>query len=293
MNKVFLIIASVLAFHGLVAAQGSIFGAVTNSDFSVPDSGEISFIGYLDDTDEEIRFESSVGAGYDVGNWFDDFQNYLTEAPGNPYDYHFYNTANGEGFVLSKLIPNNSFQLEDIFLSPVNWPVAPSGLRGRVASYSRIDIYWSEIGAATFHVYRRPASSNGSLFRIDDPTGSMANPGVTDTFFVDTLVDSSGAYDYLIIAEDASGNLSPHSEVITVDVAEDFFLLGDSNTDGMIDIGDVVFVINYVFRDGAPPDPYLSGDANCDEIVDVGDAVYTINYIFRHGSPPGCSWHLP
>ena len=29
--------------------------------------------------------------GYDAGNWFDDFQNYLTEAPGNPYDYHFFN----------------------------------------------------------------------------------------------------------------------------------------------------------------------------------------------------------
>jgi len=30
----------------------------------------------------------------------------------------------------------------------------------------------------------------------------------------------------------------------------------------------------------------LNGDANCDGIVDIGDVVYTINYLFKHGPPP-------
>jgi len=30
----------------------------------------------------------------------------------------------------------------------------------------------------------------------------------------------------------------------------------------------------------------LNGDVNCDEIVDVGDVVYTINYLYKHGPPP-------
>jgi len=102
-----------------VMAQGSIFGTVTNSNASVPANGDISFIGYLDDTDEEIRIETSDGAGYDSGFWYDDFQNYLTEASGNPYDYHFYNVTNNEGFVLSDTIPINSFQQEDVVLAPV------------------------------------------------------------------------------------------------------------------------------------------------------------------------------
>ncbi len=63
---------------------------------------------------------------------------------------------------------------------------------------------------------------------------------------------------------------------------------GDSNGDGLVDVGDVVFLINYVFRGGPAPDPYLSGDANCDEIADVGDAVYLVNYIFKGGPGPGC-----
>ncbi len=103
-----------------VWAQGSIFGTVTNSDLSTPADGEISFFGFLDDTDEEIKIDLCVGIGYDNGNWLDDFQNYLTESAGNPYDYYFYNLTNNEGFVLEGLIPNNSFYEQNISLAPVN-----------------------------------------------------------------------------------------------------------------------------------------------------------------------------
>ena len=117
-----LVLLMVLTMSTSAFAQGSIFGTVTNSDASTPANGEITFVGFLDDTDEEIRIETSDGAGYDAGNWFDDFQNYLTEAPGNPYDYYFRNSANGEGFHLSGPIPNNSFQQENIALTAVAWP---------------------------------------------------------------------------------------------------------------------------------------------------------------------------
>ena len=30
----------------------------------------------------------------------------------------------------------------------------------------------------------------------------------------------------------------------------------------------------------------LNGDVNCDGVVDIGDVVYTINYLFRYGPPP-------
>ena len=100
-NRLGLAFLLVLALSNSAWAQGSIFGTVTNTNASIPANGDISFVGYLNDADEEIRIESCDGAGYDVGNWFDDFQNYLTEAPGNPYDYHFYNSVNGEGLVLS------------------------------------------------------------------------------------------------------------------------------------------------------------------------------------------------
>ncbi|MFH1374703.1 MAG: Ig-like domain-containing protein [bacterium] len=196
-------------------AQGSIYGAVQNSDLSTPANGEISFFGYLDDTDEEIRIETSTGAGYDNGNWFDDFQNYLTESPGNPYDYHFYNTINSERYHLAKLIPSNSFQQEDILLSSVSWPSQPTGLTTMAISSTRLLVAWNGVSGLTYHVYRRDAVSNGSFFRLDNTSGLLTDPGVSDSFFVDTTVDGVSSYDYLIIAEDASGNYSRHSAVVT------------------------------------------------------------------------------
>jgi len=209
----------VLAMSTSAFAQGSIFGTVTNSDVSTPANGEINFVGFLDDTDEELRIESADGAGYDAGNWFDDFQNYLTEAPGNPYDYLFFNTVNGEGFQLSGSIPVESFIQEDIVLAPIGWPAAVTGAAGVTVSANMAVVSWNGVAGLTYHVYRRAATSNGSFFRIDDPSGNLANPGVADSFFVDATVDGVSAYDYLVIAEDGAGNLSPHSAVFTVNTA--------------------------------------------------------------------------
>jgi len=195
-----------------VFAQGSITGTVENSDTSTPADSEVTFWGFLDDTDEEIRTELSDGAGYQNGYWWDDFQNYLTEAPGNPYDYLFSNLVNGEFYHLEGLIPNNSYQEENIVLASASNPSKPTGVKARVTSTSRVVVSWNKVAGITYHVYRRYTSSNGSLFRLDDPSGSLTNPGVSDSFFVDTTVDGVSSFTYMVVGEDASGNYTPHSD---------------------------------------------------------------------------------
>jgi hypothetical protein len=64
------------------------------------------------------------------------------------------------------------------------------------------------------------------------------------------------------------------------------YVQGDANFDGEINLGDAVYIINYVFKGGPDPQPYLAGDANSDGLVDIGDAVYLINYIFHNGPLP-------
>jgi len=66
---------------------------------------------------------------------------------------------------------------------------------------------------------------------------------------------------------------------------------GDTNGDQVVDVGDVVFMINYLFKVGASPTPLASGDVNGDCKVDVGDVVYLINYLFKGGPQPalGCA----
>ena len=63
-------------------------------------------------------------------------------------------------------------------------------------------------------------------------------------------------------------------------------LCGDASSDGLVNLSDAVFIINYVFLGGAAPSYELAADVNCDASVNVSDAVFLINYIFNNGKTP-------
>ncbi|MCJ7459885.1 MAG: dockerin type I domain-containing protein, partial [candidate division Zixibacteria bacterium] len=65
-------------------------------------------------------------------------------------------------------------------------------------------------------------------------------------------------------------------------------ILGDADNSGSIDISDVIYLINYLFRGGPAPEPMIAGDSNNDNKVTVSDAVYLINYLFKDGPKPSC-----
>jgi hypothetical protein len=62
---------------------------------------------------------------------------------------------------------------------------------------------------------------------------------------------------------------------------------GDVNNDGVVEVGDVVYLINYLFKGGPAPVPLnCVGDVNNDDATEVGDVVYLINYLFKGGAAP-------
>jgi len=63
-------------------------------------------------------------------------------------------------------------------------------------------------------------------------------------------------------------------------------ICGDANDDGEVNVGDAVYLINFVFNGGPEPTPFCSGDANGDGEVNIGDSVYLINYVFKGGPAP-------
>jgi len=65
-------------------------------------------------------------------------------------------------------------------------------------------------------------------------------------------------------------------------------LVGDANSDGSATISDVIYLINYLFKEGPAPDPIRAGDVNGDGEVTISDVVYLINYLFKGGPPPVC-----
>jgi hypothetical protein len=68
------------------------------------------------------------------------------------------------------------------------------------------------------------------------------------------------------------------------------YAIGDANGDGTVDIGDVVYLIEYIFSGGPEPVPVIwSGDVDCSRTVDISDVVWVIEYIFSGGLAP-CVW---
>jgi hypothetical protein len=63
---------------------------------------------------------------------------------------------------------------------------------------------------------------------------------------------------------------------------------GDVNGDGATNVGDVIHLVNFLYRDGPPPVPAWAGDFDCDGATNVGDVVQLVNYLYRDGPPPSC-----
>ena len=98
-----------------------------------------------------------------------------------------------------------------------------------------------------------------------------------------TWIDQ-GSYEIKVMAKDEDGLLSQWSDSLAVDIS---LICGDASNDGAVDLGDVVYLLNYLFRGGSAPVLQMCvGDVNSDDAVDLGDAVYILNWLFRGGPLP-------
>ena len=65
-----------------------------------------------------------------------------------------------------------------------------------------------------------------------------------------------------------------------------FEFYGDTNFDGLINILDVVHLLNYLYKDGPPPQPItMTGDCNCDGRINIIDVVAILNYKYKGFGP--------
>jgi len=67
------------------------------------------------------------------------------------------------------------------------------------------------------------------------------------------------------------------------------WICGDCNDDTEINILDIIFLINYKYKDGPEPEPFVSGDVNADGSINILDIVYLINYKYKEGPAPNCN----
>ncbi|MDH4035725.1 MAG: dockerin type I repeat-containing protein, partial [candidate division Zixibacteria bacterium] len=61
---------------------------------------------------------------------------------------------------------------------------------------------------------------------------------------------------------------------------------GDVNSDGLVDIADLVYMVSFLFTGGPPPPFDLAADLDGSCTVDIADLVYLVDYMFSGGPEP-------
>jgi hypothetical protein len=81
---------------------------------------------------------------------------------------------------------------------------------------------------------------------------------------------------------------SSQSMVFELDLAPSGapFHRGDPDGSGLVDLGDPVFLLDYLFLGGAEPSCLESADVNNDGELEITDAVYLLGFLFSGWAPP-------
>jgi|GEM_PF-2816414 len=133
-------------------------------------------------------------------------------------------------------------------------------------------------------------SATASGVQVMETKSDPADAAITSVIAGSLLMLLQDESDILFDPEySADSGASPCNVNITDTVSDVCgYICGDANGDGAVNVGDAVYIVNYVFRGGPAPVPMQAGDATGDGNVNVGDAVYIINFVFRGGPAPIC-----
>jgi hypothetical protein len=178
--------------------------------------------------------------------------------------------------------------------------------------------FWNDLnldhaagGHGTVYLYRAP--HNDTLIFEYYQVGNFQSPDDTLTTFeviltkngsvtfqylsvgTSSLADSAvigiARYDceavpYLIQGNPA-GHIVADSTAVLFDYAPIIWeMAGDANRDDAVNVGDVVYLVNWIFKGGPAPMNLSEADVNCDGQHNVADAVYLINFVFKSGPGP-------
>jgi len=66
------------------------------------------------------------------------------------------------------------------------------------------------------------------------------------------------------------------------------FSCGDIDGTGYVNILDVTFLINYLYKGGQAPNPEETADVNNSGGINILDVTYLINYLYKYGPEPNC-----
>ncbi len=154
-------------------------------------------------------------------------------------------------------------------------------------------MYWhptddSDPGDAVYYVMQVSADSGFATYDevtvYSDTSAVMPVPAELDS-----------AYFWRVRAVDLAGSITWSTETFIFFTENTSCCLARGNVDhdptGTIDIGDLVYLVDYMFTGGAAPECFDEADVDASGAppIDVSDLVYLVDYMFNGGAVPvGC-----
>ncbi len=127
---------------------------------------------------------------------------------------------------------------------------------------------------------------------LDSTTGSVAPGGsAVVNLKLNSTGMASGVYqsNMVVFSNDSDPFRNPTTVQVEMTVSDGpVYTCGDVNDDGAIDILDMIYLIDYKFKDGPEPVSMNEADVNSDGLVNVLDIVYMIDFKFKGGPAPNC-----
>lgn len=198
----------------------------------------------------------------------------------------------GDTLILTRTITNNeSYSLSNLYLSE-NLP-PELNLDSFSLKISGADIPTNYIGPLEDEV--EPGYFT-SYWMIDDPSpedtlNRLLAPGETLTL------------EYFITCSAVGVYLLPFHTTCYYGNGTSFFAIGNSveltftiepscgdvDSDGDLNILDVIFIINFKYKDGPPPEEMWVIDINNDGGINILDVIYLINFMYKDGPELLCT----
>jgi aminopeptidase N len=132
--------------------------------------------------------------------------------------------------------------------------------------------------------------SGRNIFKISSgalPVGLQLD---TLTGYIAGVPESAGEFTFDIHAGDSTGGYSETRGYKLVVMASEE-LAGDADHNGIVNLLDITFLINFLYKGGAAPESPPQADPNADCVINLLDITCLINYLYKGGSAPqwGCA----
>ena len=159
--------------------------------------------------------------------------------------------------------------------------------------------YFNAVGCVVYY------QSDLIMINIGSSDGHFLQPGTYDLFELEFTMKNISCTENQIINWDTTATGTVNQQLTFYDqlyipIYPGFdpkkdstvilpLIPGDLNYDELVDIDDLVYVVDYMFRGGPPtPEPKsMDIDGNC--VFDLNDLMYIVDYQFRGGLEPRCT----